>query len=449
MFFYYSGHAKASGLNLGADELALTDLRARLLALPTTLTVVVLDACQSGSFSRIKGAEAAADFSFNSRSRLDASGLAVMASSSASELSQESDILHSSYFTHHLLVGMRGAADTNHDGEVSLDEAYRYAYNQTLLATSATAVGGQHVSLEVDLKGHGEIALSYPKAANAQLALPNKLVGEILVEQTAAQTVVAEVHKVAGERIRIAVAPGAYRVLVRHDGVVDRCPITVNAGGESEVSLEGCDRVTETKATAKGGEFPFMYTVELSAGLGSLGSTGFTQRLSDFGYNNDGTLAPRYTAAFFRRIEVAPVLDIGAQLSYEGSNNWSRGITGNNLPPLRYHWGIASLDLATRVNFNRIFRFRVPRFNAYLQGDLGVAMAHDSLTDETNTSHTTTQFGLMTSATVGVSLDKVFHTPIGVALNFTWTTSTALSNLTGDTYDAKNLFVGVGLFSRF
>ena len=42
------------------------------------------------------------------RSRLDASGLAVLASSSSAELSQESDQLRSGYFTHHLLVSLRG-----------------------------------------------------------------------------------------------------------------------------------------------------------------------------------------------------------------------------------------------------------------------------------------------------------------------------------------------------
>src|ERR1044071_5098263 len=87
--FYYSGHARATAIDLGAEELALGELRQRLFAIPATLTVVVLDACQSGAFSRIKGAEPAADFSFNSRQHLGASGIAVLASSSGSELSQE------------------------------------------------------------------------------------------------------------------------------------------------------------------------------------------------------------------------------------------------------------------------------------------------------------------------------------------------------------------------
>src|SRR5437868_263675 len=128
--------ASATAHDLGSDELPLEELRTRLFQVPATLTVVVLDACQSGAFSRVKGAQPAADFSFNSRQHLDATGVAVLASSSGSELSQESEQLKSSYFTHHLLVGMRGPADANGDGQVSVDEAYRYAYHQTLLSTA-------------------------------------------------------------------------------------------------------------------------------------------------------------------------------------------------------------------------------------------------------------------------------------------------------------------------
>jgi len=111
VLFYYSGHARATALDLGDRQLPLAELRTRLFSMPAALTVVVLDACQSGAFSRIKGAQPAADFSFNSRNQLDATGIAVLASSSGSELSQESELLRSSYFTHHLLVGLRGAGD--------------------------------------------------------------------------------------------------------------------------------------------------------------------------------------------------------------------------------------------------------------------------------------------------------------------------------------------------
>jgi hypothetical protein len=72
--FYYSGHARANALTLGGEEIPLATLRERLGGLPATLTIVVLDACQSGAFARVKGAEPAADFTYNSVARLTQKG---------------------------------------------------------------------------------------------------------------------------------------------------------------------------------------------------------------------------------------------------------------------------------------------------------------------------------------------------------------------------------------
>ena len=95
-----------------------------------------------------------------------------MASSTAEELSQESDAFKGSYFTHHLVTALRGAGDTDGDGRVSLDEAYRYAYRRTLASTARTKVGEQHVTLETDLAGQGEIPVTFPAEASAKLDLP-------------------------------------------------------------------------------------------------------------------------------------------------------------------------------------------------------------------------------------------------------------------------------------
>ena len=114
-------------------------------------------------------------------------GVAVLASSSGSELSQESEQLQ--VVVLHASLARRPARRGRHqrDGLVTVDEAYRYAYHQTLLATAETAVGGQHVSLEVDLKGHGEVPLSFPRAATAHIELPAALEGKTL-SRTSART---------------------------------------------------------------------------------------------------------------------------------------------------------------------------------------------------------------------------------------------------------------------
>jgi hypothetical protein len=292
VLFYYSGHARSTAIDLGPAALPLDELRQRLLAVPATLKIVVLDACQSGAFSRVKGAAPAADFSWSSRQHLDASGVAVLASSSGSELSQESELLRGSYFTHHLLVGLRGAGDANGDGAVSIDEAYRYAYHRTLVATSATAVGGQHVSLEVELKGHGEVPLSFPRPATSSIELPAALAGYTLIQDRQAKAVVAEVQKAKGAPARVAVAPGEYDVIARTGEQIARCPITAGPGGAT-VDLGRCTIEAAAPAARKGAApaLPPRWRVEVSGALERERHDAYRSTIVDaFDYREDGAL---------------------------------------------------------------------------------------------------------------------------------------------------------------
>src|SRR5262245_60200023 len=344
VFFYYSGHARASALDLGSDELPLAELRQRLFQLPAKLTVVVLDACQSGAFSRVKGAEPAADFSFNSRTQLDATGIAVLASSSGSELSQESEQLKGSYFTHHLLVGLRGASDANKDGLVTVDEAYRYAYHQTLLATAETAVGGQHVSLEVDLKGHGEVPLTYPRAATTHIELPAALEGKTLVEDTRAQTVIAETYKAKGAAVRIAVAPGDYRVIVRHATTVSRCEVI----GGGVVDVDRCKTEAITPATVKGGGWERPTRVELTGFLGSERHDAYTDNLETFGYKEDDFLAFDGGLDFAVLRRYAWRLWLGGIGGFTSMPAWRMDVTGQNLQQT-FEWNMMRFAAIARI----------------------------------------------------------------------------------------------------
>ncbi|MET0287045.1 MAG: caspase family protein [Polyangiales bacterium] len=251
LVFYYSGHARANALSLGAQELPLSQLRASLMALPSTLTVVVLDACQSGAFSGVKGAAPAADFSVRSVQDLNSSGVAVMASSTASELSQESRELGSSYFTHHLLVSLRGAGDRDRNGRVSLDEAYAYAYQHTLADTARTQVGSQHATLETAITGRGDVPLSYPVDADAQLAISGAITGKILVQQAGHGAVMAELVKAAGAPLLIALPSGQYEVLVRGQTSARSCTVSLTRGAVASLAPEQCPEVPLPEDLAK------------------------------------------------------------------------------------------------------------------------------------------------------------------------------------------------------
>ena len=99
----------------------------------------MLDSCFSGNFIRTKGGSREKPFLVDDSSVVQ--GHAYLSSSSETETSQESDAIQSSYFTQALVTGLRGAADANMDGRVSLNELYYYAFNQTLSQTETASAG--------------------------------------------------------------------------------------------------------------------------------------------------------------------------------------------------------------------------------------------------------------------------------------------------------------------
>ncbi|MBN2715838.1 MAG: caspase family protein [Deltaproteobacteria bacterium] len=297
--FYYSGHARTTGLQLGADDFSLSDLKARLRALPATVTVVLLDACQTGAISNVKGVSAASateQFSYNSVDQLNVSGMAVIASSSGSELSQESRKLRGSYFSHHFTVGLRGAADIDHNGVVTLAEAYNYAYHRTLSTTALTKVGRQHATLEMDLKGKGDMPFAWPGNFSSRLRLPRSIEGEVLLTHKKSGTVVAEIRKVLGQEYEVALSPGNYEGLVQTSDKAYQCSINIGEGSEITMDLAACAPLELIRESAKGGDVVYRVAkskkdrrreyvmAELKLGYFYGGPSEYTRRLEDFRY---------------------------------------------------------------------------------------------------------------------------------------------------------------------
>ncbi|MFO0728569.1 MAG: caspase family protein [Myxococcota bacterium] len=309
VYFYYSGHARARALSLGPEEFPLEELRGSLEALPATMRVVLLDACQSGTFTHAKGALPAEDFSFNSAHAISSQGLAVVASSAPSELSQESSALGASYFTHHLVSGLRGAADLDGDGRVSLDEAYRYTYRQTVASTMATRVGAQHPTMESDLVGRGEAILTELLGRGGTLSLPGPLSARVLVASPSTRSVWAEVEKSAGKPVDLALPPGAYEITLSSAGKAYRCLLELGPGAPARVDVADCSPARVEATLAKGSDEPLQVTPErlrtqLSAEI-FLGAAfhpedGYVTRLQAFDYHDANGIidfSPRHFGA--------------------------------------------------------------------------------------------------------------------------------------------------------
>ncbi|MFP2930136.1 caspase domain-containing protein, partial [Pyxidicoccus sp. 3LG] len=162
LFVYYSGHADERHLHLRGEPLSHEELYGVLRDSPGRVRLGVVDACRSGSIVETKGGRPVASFASQVVDELEVNGLALLTSSGADELSQERRALAGSVFTHHLVSGLRGAADANEDGRVTLSEAYQHAYQRTEADTAATPVP-QRPAFRYELKGQGEVVLTWPE----------------------------------------------------------------------------------------------------------------------------------------------------------------------------------------------------------------------------------------------------------------------------------------------
>jgi hypothetical protein len=103
--------------------------------------VLVLDSCFSGAFAH--GAKGDTDLGLRDRFLGQGRGRVVLTASTATEYSFEGDPTDvatpaGSVFTAALVQGLRtGEADTDHDGHVSVDDAYAYVFDQVQAAGAA------------------------------------------------------------------------------------------------------------------------------------------------------------------------------------------------------------------------------------------------------------------------------------------------------------------------
>ena len=211
---YYSGHADEKGLLLGDDRYSYQTLRDRLDQIAADVRIAVLDACSSGAFTRLKGGKARQPFMVDESSNMR--GHAFLTSSAESEAAQESDRIRASYFTHYLVSGFRGAADTSGDGKVTLSEAYRFAFEETLGGTVNTRGGAQHPSYDIKLSGTGDVVMTDVTQTTATLVIGEALDGRFFI-RNAARELVVELYKPRGRRVELAVEAGTYEVRIERE----------------------------------------------------------------------------------------------------------------------------------------------------------------------------------------------------------------------------------------
>ena len=228
LLFYYSGHADDRALYPKGEALLFDDLHKRLSDGRAAVRIGIIDACRGGAWTRAKGLTPEAPFAVNVPLDVASEGSVLLASSSGEESAHETDSLRGSFFTHHLVAGLRGAADSTGSGQVTLTEAFAYAQRYTIRDTSRASIEPQHPSFDTQLHGRSDIVLTRAETSPSVLSLEQKE-GPLQLVQPSTGVVLLEAPP--GERtLKLAVPPGAYLVRKLQDGKSWSKEILVEAG---------------------------------------------------------------------------------------------------------------------------------------------------------------------------------------------------------------------------
>src|SRR4029077_2570208 len=100
--------------------------------------------------------------------------------------------------------------------KITLNEAYQFAFNETLGRTLDTKGGAQHPSYDINMSGTGDVVMTDVHQTTATLVLGEELEGRFFV-RTAAQELVVELYKPRGRKVELAIEPGDYEVRVERE----------------------------------------------------------------------------------------------------------------------------------------------------------------------------------------------------------------------------------------
>ena len=279
-------------------------------------------------------------------------GYAFLTSSTDTEAAQESDRIGASYFTHFLVSGLRGAADMSGDGKVTLNEAYQFAFNETVGRTRRREAGAQHPSYDIDLSGSGDVVMTDLRQTTATLVLGEELDGRFFV-RNAAQQLVVELYKPSGRRVELGLEPGRYEMRVERKQVLLAGKVALVNGARHVVDAAQL-HVTAGEPTRRRGYQPPPYAVagrnrfEVLVGMApGAGRTDGTATVVA-GVDNSNLLAGlQYTRWFNEKLAFTATFNsvagpTGSQVSPTGTVAGSSSVTtlgiGARWNPLRGDW---------------------------------------------------------------------------------------------------------------
>src|SRR5882724_2881318 len=214
--FYYSGHSDGQFVYPRGSPISLGDLRSRIGVVGARVLLGILDTCRGGNWTQAKGLTVGPALEAVDLVPLSSEGTALLSSSSGLESAHEAEAIGGSFFTHHLVGGLLGAADGNGDGLVTLEEAFEYAKDHTVRDSARMATTIQHPSFDMQLRGRQNLVLAQLANSSSSIEIAQSH-GPLEVIQLGSGITVSELGPGA-RQVRLALPAGRYLVRKVADG---------------------------------------------------------------------------------------------------------------------------------------------------------------------------------------------------------------------------------------
>ena len=252
LFVYVSGHAAEGELHLQGTRFPMRTLRAFVEDAPVGVAVLVVDTCNAAWNSRTKGLEVMESRTVTVE-QAEVAGRVFIASSGPTESAHESDGFGGSWFTGHLIAALRGAGDASHDGRVTLQEAFAYAYNRTVESSVGARGGHQTPRFEMQLTGERDVVLSEPARGRGLLSITVERPGDWVAGPADGDGPSQRFVKGAGP-VDFAVSPGTWRVRTTLGDYDLEGSVLIPEGGVAAVDETTLSGWARQRSRAKGQE---------------------------------------------------------------------------------------------------------------------------------------------------------------------------------------------------
>ncbi len=279
---YISSHADESSLHLNGTRLMITELRNVLDRMPARFRLVIVDACRTALSQKTKGGRPVAEVPVAIDKSVRVEGEVFITSAGPGERAQEWTYLRGALFSHHLMTALRGAADYDDNGKISLTEAYSYAFRTTNAHAVRKSSTPQRPSYEFRFQGFGEWTFTQPSKMGASILLDKQLSGTFWIADRS-NHLVAEVGKIQGSQLKIAVQPGWYRVVRPEGDWAYACDVHLHFGGQKNIHPDQFLRLPRQAVKLRGNEpillRPWHVGMGYSLSNGSLQGIGWMHHL--------------------------------------------------------------------------------------------------------------------------------------------------------------------------